>query len=323
MATSAQQQQALAEQQRQAQVQNQQAFLAEFIALWTLLDVQALDATTDAWAAASMRLIRQFRLNAARLAVEFYEALRRLALPSPAAPMPRVLLPGDQEPREPDLAAHHDLGDVLADVLHATPAQRRVARQLPVTLRIDFFKRDPAVDASLRITGPINIKDRIKRAQRPQDAARAALVDASGAASRHVLDGGRDTTLEVIEKDPVAVGWIRVTDSDPCYFCAMLASRGPVKYKAGLKAFDESDAQFQGPGTVKVHDHCACILVPYFGRQSAVPEQNREFQLLWNEHIRGKYSGQDAINAWRRLHERPELFKRKAAEQPQRRRRAA
>lgn len=328
MATSAQQQQALAAQQYQAQVANQQAMLVEFITLWAALDAAALDATTDAWVSASMRLIKEFRQRSARLAVEFYEQLRRLALPNTLIPMPTVLFPGDPEPRPIDPDAHGDLGDALADALRADAASRRAARRarLPLTIRIDFSPRDPAAEASLRITGPINIKQRVKGAdlaaqpQTVRQAERAALVEASGVASRHVLDGGRSTALQIAEKDEVVAGWIRVLGPNPCYFCAMLASRGPV-YRE--HSFDKSnnDPRWASSnfGTAKVHDHCHCSIQQVFSRRSALPEQHRDLQRLWNDHIQGRYVGEDAILAWRRLYERPEVFKRKVRE----RRRAA
>lgn len=330
-AAPVQQQQALTEQQRQAQVANQQAFLAEFVALWALLDAQALDATTDAWAAAALRLIREFRLRSARLAVEFYETLRRLAVPDTPTPMPIVLLPGDRAPREPDLDARGDLSDALADVLRADAAARRAARRvrIPLTVRIDFKDRDPAVDATLRITGPVNIKSRVKRAQPVREAARTALVEASGAASRHVLDGGRATNLALVHSDRAAIGWIRVTDSNPCSFCAMLASRGITwgryareSFKASNEKFaggvfdgqGENDPRVTGRGQVKVHDHCACGIAVIFDRRDPLLQRNNEYRQLWNDHIRGRYSGNDAVRAWRRLYERPEVFKRKARE---------
>ena len=68
------------------------------------------------------------------------------------------------------------------------------------------------------------------------------LVQVSGAASRLVLNTGRDTIIDAVKKDRRALGWARVTDSAPCAFCAMLASRGPV--------YSEAGADFQS------HGHC-------------------------------------------------------------------
>jgi hypothetical protein len=78
-----------------------------------------------------------------------------------------------------------------------------------------------------------------------------AYVRVSGAISRHILNAGRDTILESVNADPHAIGWARVTDGDPCYFCLTLASRGAV-YK------NEETATFQA------HDHCGCTAMPVF-----------------------------------------------------------
>jgi hypothetical protein len=93
-------------------------------------------------------------------------------------------------------------------------------------LVIHWRDRDPAVEASLRVTGPIEIKRRIQQGETPRRALRNAQAHAGGAALRHVADGGRDTALTVVQNDRAALGWIRVTAPDPCGFCSMLASRG-------------------------------------------------------------------------------------------------
>lgn len=87
--------------------------------------------------------------------------------------------------------------------------------------------------------------------QTERQAARNALVKVSGTATRLVLNGGRDTVLGSVRADPVALGWVRVTDGDPCAFCVTLASRGPV-FKS------EETASFQA------HDHDQCTARPVF-----------------------------------------------------------
>lgn len=75
-----------------------------------------------------------------------------------------------------------------------------------------------------------------------EEAMANGLVEVSGAVSRLALDSGRDTIVESAQSDPSAVGWARVTGDNPCAFCAMLASRGPV-YKEDTVGFE-------------AHDHC-------------------------------------------------------------------
>lgn len=145
---------------------------------------------------------------------------------------------------------------------------------------------DALVTTSLYVTGQV-AADRAKRAGKtPAQARQTALVGVSGAVTRHVLAGGRDTLLESVAADPEAQGWARVTDGDPCYFCALLASRGPV-YK------DRSTAAFEA------HDHCACMAEPVYPG-AEWPGRAREFAALYREATRGQ---SDLRNAFRRAYE--------------------
>jgi hypothetical protein len=74
-------------------------------------------------------------------------------------------------------------------------------------------------------------------------------------AMRQTLNGGRRVIRGQVLDDGSAWGWARVTDADPCEFCKMLASRGPV-YKSARTA-----------GRVdlhRYHDGCGCNVVPLF-----------------------------------------------------------
>lgn len=320
MATLAQTQRRLVEQHRRAQVANRAGFLREFLAAWGLLRTDDLDASYPNWLRIIMRLIRAFRQASADLALNHYRDMRRLGVPDPEIGMPEVDFDlGDVVERAARSRRTHPDASVPARVVREARELRQAGR--PARLTIHWDRADRAAEAALRVTGPINIKTRIKRGETPEKAARNALVEASGAASRHVLNGGRSTSLTLVQNDKVALGYVRVTDSNPCAFCAMLASRGIVRYGRKAEAFAESDARFIGPGQVKVHDHCACALVPVFSENDGHLVKAKEFQRLWNDHIQGRFSGNDALNAWRRLYERPEVFKDK--QYGDRRRRAA
>jgi hypothetical protein len=186
------------------------------------------------------------------------------------------------------------------------------------------------VEASLRVTGPHTIKHRIGQGEPPERAARNAATHAGGAALRHVNDGGRDTALTVVQNDRAALGWIRLTAADPCSFCAMLASRGITWGRYTKESFAASDIKFagdpraDGATTAKVHDQCRCVVAPVWRRDDPRLDQSKQWRQMWNDNIRRNYGGKDAINAWRRLYERPEVFKRKLEEaQPRRTRRRA
>lgn len=101
---------------------------------------------------------------------------------------------------------------------------------------------------SLQVTGYVTT-ERLRALKHP-DPGKVTLVRASGAVTRHVLDGGREALLASLRADQRARGWARVTSPQPCEFCAMLASRGGV-YAATSGAFQS-------------HDHCGCGLKPTY-----------------------------------------------------------
>lgn len=155
---------------------------------------------------------------------------------------------------------------------------------------------DAMIATSLYTTGETATRKAIGAGRPPEDAMQAAFVRTSGAVSRHILDGGRDTIIASVTADPQALGWGRVTDGDPCYFCLTLASRGPV-YKT------EQSAGFQA------HDHCGCAAEPFY-RGAAWPGRSREYLAIYDEAQRaavesgelqpGENSSQARLNAVRR-----------------------
>lgn len=140
---------------------------------------------------------------------------------------------------------------------------------------------------SLRVTGPIRAKQLLASA-RP-DVAAQTLASITGSLGRHVLNGGREVLLESVRRDRRAAGWARTTDGDPCYFCALLASRGPV-YKS------ERTADFEA------HDHCGCGVAPQFSRRDPWPGRSREYRELYNEATAGVEQGTQ-LQVFRRAYE--------------------
>ncbi len=115
---------------------------------------------------------------------------------------------------------------------------------------------------------------RALRAGQPYEAAmRNGLVEVSGAISRHVLNGGRQTIQDEVLRDSRALGWARVAGPEACAFCAMLASRGPV-YKKETVLYTK--------GGRKYHDHCACGAEPVY-EGAEWPPHSKEYQDLWYE----------------------------------------
>lgn len=133
----------------------------------------------------------------------------------------------------------------------------------------------------------------------PQHELEDIAAATAGAAIRHVYNGARETIDDAVRRDPRVVGYQRVTDGDPCFWCAMLASRGPVYRK---DSFDASDARFHGPGHHKAHDNCGCSLEPVYREDAPWIGGAQEWNDLWYEATKGK-SGKAAIREFRRAYE--------------------
>jgi hypothetical protein len=155
------------------------------------------------------------------------------------------------------------------------------------------------IRTSLAVTGPIGIKHRVGQGVPIELASKKALVEVAGAGSRHVLNGGRDLVPTMVAQDELAVGYARITGPKACYFCAMLASRGPtyLSERSALLATGRSKRSGE-----PYHDNCQCAVEPAFHRDAPWPGQAREFEQLWKDSTVGA-SGKDAIIAFRRAFE--------------------
>jgi hypothetical protein len=138
---------------------------------------------------------------------------------------------------------------------------------------------------SLYVTGRTQVARSVAAGFSPQAAAQTAFVTMSGAVTRHVLDGGRETILRSTSADRATVGWQRVTDGSPCSFCALLAARGA--------SYSEDTAGFQA------HDHCGCGAEPRYEGSRMSPEAER-WAGLYDEAARGS---DDPLNAFRPAYE--------------------
>lgn len=109
-------------------------------------------------------------------------------------------------------------------------------------------------------------------------------------------------------------GWARVTSGDePCSWCVMLASRGPVfeySAQAGAKeslnrlVIDDYDAGVNIQ-MKQWHPNCNCTIVPVFSNEewSGKEDQQRLYE-MWKKVTKGH---EDKLNAWRREFERGDL----------------
>lgn len=152
---------------------------------------------------------------------------------------------------------------------------------------------DEGVRKSLLTVGPyayMNKAAQIERLDLSPAQTRAALAEAkslttkavASATIRHAQAGSRQTIVDNTEQDPVALGYVRVTKADPCFFCAMLASRG-LSYRAFKEdSFAMSDPRFTGSGDAKVHDNCGCSMKPVYLESDPVLARTEKFADMWS-----------------------------------------
>jgi hypothetical protein len=158
----------------------------------------------------------------------------------------------------------------------------------PPVLTLPEMPVQELITAVLDSTGPYRLLASIKAATQPlPQVFQASGTVLAGAATRLVLNGGRQALLSAVQDDQRALAWLRVTASNPCAFCAMLASRGAV-YKS------EQSAGFQA------HGHCRCTAAAVFSENDAgFIAQNNLLQQEWKRVTKG-HSGKYALRAWRR-----------------------
>lgn len=183
---------------------------------------------------------------------------------------------------------YHGQSAVAASAAYRTARER--ATQSPAPRSLIRLAPEPSqdwLDKAFGYSGPGTFQRDIARPN-------TALETTLGASTRIVLDGGRATTIDTVRHDPVALGWYRVTDEDPCAFCALLASRPAMKhedgsFRKGSLYHSEETASF------KAHDHCACAAAPLFSQNQQLPDVSQQAADVYQNRGEG-----DALNAFRR-----------------------
>lgn len=247
-----------------------QATLAELagqqaIEQFGVLDLSQLKATTPRLAAIIQAIVVRFGGGAAGLARRQYLQDRRLAgIRTPFTPR-AIAPPGDTA--------------TLAQVEWAVSDLYGPMNPEPVTIRgVEY--------------APID--ERIAHAQ----------TKLAGVTEQVVQRQGIDQTVDTVQRDRTALGYVRVTEPDPCYFCALLAIRGPV-YKDGV--FSKSDAKrvphVDTISDAKVHDHCRCHMQAVFSEDYSAPADVAKWESDYyaaTENV----SGMEALQlAWRQAYE--------------------
>lgn len=206
-------------------------------------------------------------------------------------------------------------GSQATAVVGARYATDLRALEVPNAPRLTFEPSIGAVEEqvrkSLQVVGPFAYENKarvIRTLDVPEQQRQALLAEAkqvtaqsiSSATMRHVQNGGRTTILDATKADRLALGYVRVTKDKPCYFCAMLASRGVVFAE---DSFLDSDPRFVGNGTAKVHDHCECAVKPvYVKATDEALKRTEQFTEMWAKW--GKGQGEDSIKLFRRGYDR-------------------
>lgn len=90
---------------------------------------------------------------------------------------------------------------------------------------------------------------------------RQAAERTEAVTSKLVLDTGRSTVVDAVDRDPDATGWYRSAAVAACPFCRLMAARGAV-YKDRSAAGAEANERFEGDGLFKFHDNCQCVAMP-------------------------------------------------------------
>ncbi len=148
------------------------------------------------------------------------------------------------------------------------------------------------LEKALDGAGPAVFRKSLRLGATPVDALDRMAVTVSGTATRLALEGGRDVVENSVREDDDALGWARISDGDPCAWCAMLLSRGAI-YKSAKTAGSVAH------GGELFHDHDGCQIVPIFDKNSPLVAQADDLYEQWKRVTSG-HSGAEARKVWRR-----------------------
>lgn len=145
-------------------------------------------------------------------------------------------------------ARHADSAGLAANYYRTLRGMNGLSVDAPIVTAVRLPTEQ--VNRSLAITGLNGTYKALRAGFTPEAASRNGFVRVSGAASRLVLNGGRETVLQTFLRDRRGTRWRRVTGGDACDFCSDLAGRGAV--------YKEETSDFPA------HDHCSCVAEPEF-----------------------------------------------------------
>jgi hypothetical protein len=150
-------------------------------------------------------------------------------------------------------ARQFELGDPGSAVLAAAPTSEWMAQ-------------------ALGFAAPATFNKNVAAGAPQEQAARTALSVVLGTSARIGLDGARTTILESIKSDDKPVRFYRITDDDPCAFCALMSSRGAV-YRSAESAGQMNDW----------HNDCGCSVAPAFTTNRKLQDTALEAQRIYRD----------------------------------------
>lgn len=132
-------------------------------------------------------------------------------------------------------------------------------------------------------------------ADKLSEAVDGAAKSGASKADTLVMSAGRGVVDYAYNGDNRLLMYARGTSSNPCAFCAMLASRGFVYWSASSAGSAYRDGAMRS-----YHDNCHCFPIARWVETSELPALNKYFQAEWPK-VTASYKGSAAkLNAWRR-----------------------
>lgn len=174
--------------------------------------------------------------------------------------------------------------------------------------------------------GPKLLEEKIKDASKDDHLQTAREVEAereelhrkvgtalAGQSERMVQNGGRRSTLAIGSVNGRVIGFVRIHkprgDAHPCGFCALLLSRGFVPTNHRWKPGDSLYYSFRGAGgeigsVDQFHTGCHCRAEEVYSESDIESDPrfdlNRFYAAEYQRVIQGRFSGRDALTAWRK-----------------------
>lgn len=136
----------------------------------------------------------------------------------------------------------------------------------------------PASDVlALELAGPAGFKTRVGKGVIDEVAFLAARDQMMAEARKIIMQSGRDTVRLSAEAYGRAIGYRRVSDGDPCAFCAMLVGRGPVYKSEDTSRGSVERIGRSGGWELIYHNHCGCTAVEIFSDDWTPTEAEERF----------------------------------------------